>query len=307
MVFGVSRLPLAGARRFGRTLGHLGTLLSPNSLRCIEDQLEYSFGSTRSEATRRRIARSVLPDLGEQLCEFLVQSRWGLDRLLASIELTGLDQLSRAVVQGIERGKGLIAIGGHFGSWELSAALLNHLTPGDLYCVARRYDHEGYQKILESLRRGFGTRMIYQEDSLLPILRVLRRGGCLGLLPDQDFKQLHEGIFVNFLGRPAYTTTTPAELALRTGAAMLVLTCHREGPRMVVKSSPLVSAEDFSADPNPVASITRWWSGEIEKRIRERPSQWVWLHRRWRTTPDRLEYRALRRQERERKRRRETP
>jgi KDO2-lipid IV(A) lauroyltransferase len=166
-------------------------------------------------------------------------------------------------------------------------------------CVARRYEHAGYQTILDRIRARLGVRARAQEESLVPVLRMLREGGALGLLPDQDFKQLHDGIFVDFLGRPAYTTTLPAQLALRTGAPLIVATTHREGDRLVVHSSELADPERFRRSRDPVRALTEWWSRELEARIRSHPSQWVWLHRRWRTTPDRLSYRAERRKERE--------
>jgi len=299
----VSILPLPAARALGRAMGRIGNLVSPSSVRRAREHLAISLGATRSERAIRRIASSVLPTLCAQICELLVLQRRGLARILATVEIEGLEEFRRKVEAGLARGHGMIGVSGHYGHWDLTAALFTWCCRGDAICVARRYEHEGYQRLIDGVRRRLGVQLRSQEESLAPVLRLLLRGGALGLLPDQDFKQIHDGIFVEFLGRPAYTTTLPAELALRTGAALIVATTHREGDRLIVRSSELALPESFRAHPDPVRTLTEWWSGELEGRIRAHPAQWVWLHRRWRTTPDRLEYRALRRREREARRR----
>jgi len=299
----VSALPPAAARCLGRLLGRLGNLVSPSSVRRAREHLFLSLGATRSERAIRRIASSVLPTLCAQICELLVFQRRGLDRVLASVEIEGLGEFRRRCEEALARGHGLIGVSGHFGHWDLTAALFTACCRGEAVCVARRYEHEGYQRLIERLRSRLGIRVRSQEESLAPVLKLLKRGGSLGLLPDQDFKQLRDGIFVEFLGRPAYTTTLPAELALRTGAPIIVATTHRDGDRIRVDSSPMASPEEFRLLPDPTRALTEWWSRELERRIRAHPEQWVWLHRRWRTTPDRLEYRALRRREREARRR----
>ncbi len=303
-VAGISRLPLPVARHVGRRLGALGTIVSPTSRRRTLEHLELSLGETRSRAELRSIARRILPTLGAQLCESLVFARWGGERTFQTLEIEGLEELRATIAEGRRRGRGIIGVSAHYGHWELIAALISNVCKGDALCVVRRYEVEGYQSVLAGIRSRLGVRMRYQEDSLVPVLRHLKRGGFLGLLPDQDFRNLYDGIFVDFLGRPAFTTTTPAQLALRTGASVCAATLHREGDRLIVRGSALVDPETFRADADPVRALTEWWSRELENRIRAHPEQWVWLHRRWRTTPDRLEYRSHRRREREEKRRR---
>lgn len=298
-VVGLSRLPLPLARSIGRTLGRLAYRISRTSRRRIREQLGLAFGATRSDVAIARTARAVLPSLGAQLAEVPGLARGGIDAVIARERIEGLERMREELAAGLAPGRGLVGISGHFGHWELTAALFSRLGEVPTVCVARRYEHEGYQRILEDIRARLGVRVVHQEDSMIPVVRTLRSGGCLGLLPDQDFKQLHDGIFVPFLGRPAYTTVTPAELAIRTGAGLVVATVHRERGRLVAEASraPIDALRESS---DPIRAITEWWSRELERRVRAHPEQWVWLHRRWRTTPDRLEYRAIRRQERTR-------
>lgn len=297
-------LPAPLARRFGRSLGRLAWWLSPLSRKRTREHLALSFGETRSPVEIERIARANLPTLGGPVAEAAGIAARGIPETLRIDPIEGYEAFVSAVTEARESGAGLIGCGGHFGCWELTAALFSHAAEGDALCVARRYEVGGYQSVIEGLRRRLGVRVIYQEDSLRPIVRHLRQGGVLGLLPDQDFKNLQDGIFVDFLGRPAYTTTTPAQLALRTGARLLVATVHRQDGQLRLETSPVRDPEEFRGEVDPVRAITEWWSRTLEARIRAAPEQWVWLHRRWRTTPDRLIYRSYRRKEREEKRQR---
>ena len=297
-------LPAPLARRVGRGLGRIAWLISPLSRRRTREHLSLAFGETRSAVAIERIARANLPALGAPVAEAVGIAARGIPATLSRDPIDGYDKFVQAVAEARQSGRGLIGIGGHFGSWELLAGLFSHATEGDALCVARRYEVEGYQTVLEGMRHRLGVRVVYQEDSLMPIVRHLRQGGVLGLLPDQDFKNLQDGIFVDFLGRPAYTTTTPAQIALRTGASIFVATLHRRDGTLVLDASPVRHPDEFRGEEDPVRAITAWWSKCLEQRIRAAPEQWVWLHRRWRTTPDRLVYRSYRRKEREEKRRR---
>ncbi len=299
LVAALSRLPLPVARAIGTGIGRIGNWVSPASRQRTREHLAAAFDATRSELALRRIARANLPTLASQVCELLVFQRWGIERTLAEVEFEGLERFETLIENALAGGRGMIGVSAHFGHWELTAALFSRACGGNALCIARRYEHEGYQRILETIRRRIGIRVQYQEDSLTPVIRLLRRGGALGVLPDQDYKQLQDGIFVDFLGRPAYTTTAPAELALRTGAPLLVATLHRAGDRIRIQISEPADLDRCRRAQDPVRALTEWWSREIERRIRSDPTQWVWLHRRWRTTPDRLEYRASRRRDRE--------
>jgi len=297
----LSRCPPAVARRLGSGLGTLARLLSPGVTRTMRAHLDASWGTALSPRALHHIARRVLPSLVATICESVSIARRGVDATLARTPIDGLEAFEARVRAGP---RGVIVVGAHYGHWELLGGILARAKGGDALCIARRYEVEGYERIVGALRQGLGVRTLAQEDSLLPVIRTLRRGGALGLLPDQDFKNLADGVFVDFLGRPAYTTIAPAELSLRTGAPIVVATLRREGARMVLESGAPIEPSRFASHAEPARAITECWSRELSDHIRRGPHLWVWMHRRWRTTPERLHYRSLRRKEREEKRRR---
>jgi Kdo2-lipid IVA lauroyltransferase/acyltransferase len=134
------------------------------------------------------------------------------------------------------------------------------------------------------MRRRFGMEIVYQDESPRKLLRALRDGKIVALLADQDVPRL-DGVFVPFFGRPAYTPTGPAALAVASGAELVLahtLRVGRDRHRLVV-TEPI--AFDRSDRDRAILEGTRAWCAMLERVIREHPEQWVWMHRRWRTAP----------------------
>jgi KDO2-lipid IV(A) lauroyltransferase len=132
------------------------------------------------------------------------------------------------------------------------------------------------------MRRRFGMEVIYQDESPRKLLRALRDGRILAVLADQDVRRL-DGVFVPFLGRPAFTPSAPVSLALAARAPLVLGYALRvgRGRHRVVVSDPIEL--DRADKKKAVVEGTRAWSALVEAAIRENPEQWVWMHRRWRT------------------------
>ena len=121
------------------------------------------------------------------------------------------------------------------------------------------------------------------------MLKLFRQGGALGILIDQDIRGV-QSVFVPFFGRLAATPRAAADLALRFGAAVLVVTCARRGPRAadghrldVVEVAYDEAAVDREAE---VIRLTAACAAVQEEAIRRHPAEWVWMHQRWKTRPD---------------------
>jgi KDO2-lipid IV(A) lauroyltransferase len=134
-----------------------------------------------------------------------------------------------------------------------------------------------------------GTTTLWREDPATgrAIIRTFRDGKALGVLIDQDTKV--QGIFVPFFGRPAWTPRAPGDLALRFGAPVIVCTSRRRGGRP--GDGHVLEVVEVPYDPAPpdreveVARIVAVCSALLEAAIRRSPSEWVWMHERWKTRP----------------------
>ena len=137
-----------------------------------------------------------------------------------------------------------------------------------------------------SYRCGSGNQPIEKNRSARSILKVLADGGTVGVLADHN-TAIEEGVFVNFFGIPASTTSGLARLALRTDAAVVpgFLSwdeTRRKYPLEFHRPVELARTGNEEAD---IIENTARFSRVIENFIRAHPDQWLWIHKRWKTRP----------------------
>lgn len=182
------------------------------------------------------------------------------------------------------RGKGILYLTGHFSAWELlpkAHALYGY----PLSFVTRPLDNAPLERYLFSVRQTAGNRVIYKRNSARQILEVLKTAGAVGILMDQN-TSLQEGIFVDFFGLPAATSTSIALLALRTEAPVLPgYLAPESGGRYTVKFLPPVDLSRTGDTARDIAFNTRRLNAILEGIIRDQPGTWLWGHRRWKNQP----------------------
>ena len=270
-------VPDSIAYGFGRLVSTLVYFADATHRRTTLANLERVYGHETTPAERRRLARRIFRNLGYNFVEFCripALSREPLDSF-ATVE--GFENAERAV----ERGKGVLFISGHIGNWELMGPL-GSLLGLPLSLVVRPIDSPEFDNLVESYRQSHGTGIIEKKRAALSIIRQLRRGECIGLLVDQ--RPHRDALVVDFMGHPASTTTVPAEIAIRTGAAVIPAYAVRERPghvRLVFEPElELQRSDDLESD---VIENTRRFQNVIERIVRRYPDQWFWPHRRWKS------------------------
>ena len=171
----------------------------------------------------------------------------------------------------------------HCASWELLGAALS-ARGFTINVIAKRVYIERLNQMLLDLRSSKGLKIIFRSDSdsAKKMLKALRSGETLALLIDQDTEV--PGVFVDFFSRPAWTPSGLAVMALKTGAPVIVALDTRlpDDTHRVVVTGPLelVRTGDHDRD---VLENTAVITKIIEGHIRKNPSQWVWMHERWKT------------------------
>jgi len=111
------------------------------------------------------------------------------------------------------------------------------------------------------------------------IFTLLRAGKSIFMLVDQ---KTNEGLAVPFFGRDAMTTPAPAALALKLGAVIVTISNERlDGARFRMTVHPMIGFEPSDDHARDVLALTTRINEEIERCVRYRPSQWLWIHRRW--------------------------
>ncbi|HEY6006310.1 MAG TPA: lipid A biosynthesis acyltransferase [Anaeromyxobacter sp.] len=283
-ILALSLLPLPIATAIGAWLGRAGWALSSRLRRDMRASLSVAFPE-KSAAERDAIARASLVHLGRVGGEVITMRRWAprLDELVdASPEAVA------TVERAWARRRGIIFVLGHIGNWELTSRLSRYVQPNA--AIAKRSWHRSLDEFVERFRAENGVGTFWRDDPSTgrSMLKLFKQGGALGILIDQDIEDV-QNVFVPFFGRAAATPRAAADFALRFGAALLVVTCHRRGPRvrdghrLEVEELPVrADAPDREAE---VLRLTAACAAIQERAIRRHPSEWVWMHQRWKTRP----------------------
>jgi len=220
------------------------------------------------EARRRTVADAALDNFGRTVIENYSGAEMAARLAGTTPEGEGLAALAQARAEG----RPVIFVTGHFGNYEAPRHLLTArgYDIGAIYrAMGNTYFNDHYVRTLEQVsgpvfERGRGT---------AGFVRHLRGGGMAVILFD-----VHDtnGVPVDFLGRPAMTTTSPADLALRYGAVVIPYFGIRrpDGLGFDIR----VEAPIPSGDP---VAMMRAMTERLEARIAEHPGQWFWVHRRW--------------------------
>ncbi len=278
---GLGRLPRPFALKAGHAVARLAYGLSDRLRRTGFRNLELAFPEM-SEGDRERILRGTFANLGRLLGEFSQLPRATPESLRQLIECEGLENLREAQA----RGRGVILFTGHLGAWELSSFALSAFGY-PLSFLVRRIDNPRVETMIEKTRTRFGNRSIDKRAAMRPMLKTLRAGGTLGILVDLN-TQPHEGIFVDFFGIPASTTSGLAALALRTGAAVLpvFVPWDESRRRFVLRIDPPLSITRTGDEGEDIRRLTSLFTSVVEDYVRRYPDQWLWIHKRWNTRPE---------------------
>jgi KDO2-lipid IV(A) lauroyltransferase len=175
-------------------------------------------------------------------------------------------------------------VSGHVGNWELLARRVA-LAGLPASTIAKESSDWRLTRLVERFRTQGRVESIWrgQQGAAKRMLRVLKSGGILGFLIDQDTAV--QSIFVRFFGHPAATPRAAADLALKTGAAVVVGFCQRKEDGRYQLSMKEILPKQTGDVENDVAALTQDLTAEIESAIRRTPEQWVWMHRRWKSQP----------------------
>jgi Kdo2-lipid IVA lauroyltransferase/acyltransferase len=277
----VRRLPRRVVLAVGRRLGRLWGSLDRRHLAIAGSNLRRAFpewDEARIEAT----ARGVYAHFGAVLLDLLWMEGRPAEELLALADLEGVEHLQAARAAG----RGVVAPSGHFGNWEFQAIASVPLV-GHVSMVARPLDNPALDRRLVALRTSSGNTVIYKRKALARVLTAIRDGDIVAILIDQNVQE-GDGIFVRFFGQPASTTTVAAALALKTGCAIVPVHCLLQpSGRYRMVYGPPVEWKGTGRRDEDVAALTQHLTAIIEGWVRETPEQWLWLHRRWKTSPSR--------------------
>jgi len=274
-------LPLRWVQALGNAIGALLVRVLGKRRRMALDNLRAALGSDRSDAELAGVVKASVQNMTKTMLELLKFPAMSDEQFARFAPVRGAEHLAEAAA----RGRGVIVVTPHYGNWEALALRISSLGH-QLTVVARDANDPATARMITDARASRGA-VIIERDQVREMLRTLRRGDVLGILPDQHGGE--GGVWLTFMGRPASTVTGPAALARRTGAAVVPGFARRtEDDTLEVNFLPPLTmphSDDAEAD---VRAGTQMVNDVLGEQIRRHPEQWMWMHNRWRTPPEDL-------------------
>lgn len=256
-----SRLPLPWIHGLGAALGRIVYRLSPSYAKRFRENLDAS-GCYRDRDEYRALLRQSVPETGKAFLElFPVWFGAGMEKL---VQCDDWDVVKKAE----EAGKGIIFLTPHLGCFEISALYCAQFMP---LTVLYRKPKLAWLEPLMSAGRSHVSLAPADLSGVRKLLRALKKGEAVGLLPDQA-PGAGEGVWAEFFGRPAYTMTLAGRLKVSSQAAVVMAFAER----LPHGTGYRLHLEAVEGDISP-SSLNH----SIEKLVRTCPSQYLWSYNRY--------------------------
>ncbi len=271
LIFLIGSLPLRVIRRLGALLGSLAWLLRTRMWLVTRQNIELCYPDLDPHR-QRVLSKESLQETGKTIAETCFAWIRPPEEVLSRINSVE----GKALVDDAHQaGHAIIFIIPHLGNWEI----INHYL-GQHYGLSHMFQPNRNRRLnsyIQERRSLTGTKFVATDRSGIKTqLKILRSGGCIGMMPDQE-PLVHTGEFVQFFGIPALTNELLKGYS-RTNCKVFTAVCEREQSGFAVK------LKEVSLHPNSdILSVT---NSAIEQAIRRQPTQYLWSYKRFRTRPD---------------------
>ncbi len=271
-------LSFTQAGRLGASLG--ATVFKLTSLRksVTLDNIRHAFPTHTPEQVNA-IAHGAYCNYGRSICEMLWSQGKSVEVLKPLVHV-----LNREVFEEEQaKGKGVILLSGHFGSWEMLVLGLRLHLGVPVVIIAQEQRNKLVDRFINAGRSRFGNTVLYMNESVRGTIQTLKSGNTVMLLGDQSAPK--ESVFVEFFGRPAATHRGAAVFSLKTGAPLVMMFLVRRADGKSDAHFERVDASNLGDTPEAqVIELTRRHTAILERYIRAYPDQWLWMHKRWKHT-----------------------
>jgi KDO2-lipid IV(A) lauroyltransferase len=250
--------------------------------RVIDENLAIAMADL-SELQRTEVARGMWEHLILMVCEIaqaprkIHETNWrDYVEVKSKSQMVGLMLSERPCV----------VVTAHYGNFEI-AGYMTGLLGFPTFTVARTLDNPFVDEYLNRFRELKGQFILPKTGSAPQADAVLNTGGALVLLGDQNAGK--RGVWIDFMGRPASCHKALALFTLLSRAPMLVTYCRRSDRpmRFEVGLAGVADPLSLDAEQGDVRGLTQWYNRLLEQEIRQFPSQYWWVHRRWKEMPPR--------------------
>ncbi|MBI3615063.1 MAG: mitochondrial fission ELM1 family protein [Candidatus Omnitrophica bacterium] len=268
---------------FGSGVGTLAYWMLPRRRTVALGNLKSAFGGSYSPGEYQRILKGMFRHFGMTLLE-VARIPW-IDRAYVDRWVQMAPGSREHLEETLAKGRGVIFITGHFGNWEL-ISITGALHGYPTLVLAREQGWPKLNALLTRYRESAGCRVVTKGFPIRELIRGLEERRVVGILSDQDGGR--NGVLAPFFKRLASTAPGAIALSLNTGAPVLpIFMVRRKGPaHTLYVGEPLKIPQEGSLQDRIQAGIAAYLE-VLEETVRRYPAQWLWLHRRWKSSPQR--------------------
>ena len=265
----LGRLPLPWLRFFGHALGILLWYSRSRMALVTLENIQICFPEL-SHSKQRTLAKNSLHHTGKTILE--TTFAWKAQRRTCLESIKSVEN-ENIVTDALNRGRGVIFIIPHLGNWEM----INHYL-GEHYGLTHMslpFKHPGINNLIDSYRARTGTRFVNVGSAgIRAQMRILKQGGCIGTMPDQE-PSVHSGSFTDFFDVRTLTSTLVSRFAEKTECETIVAVCKRTASGFHID----FAAAEIGAAHDPLLEM----NNAISSAIRNAPEQYLWSYKRFRT------------------------
>lgn len=275
----ISAIPRQLALMLASVIGEIWYMIDFKGRRMAEQQMAFALKISPRDAKIR--AKACFQLMAKNLVDMIRMGHWSKKQMGQMVSVEGYEHYLSADAKN----KGVIALTGHIGQFELLAAWFAYIKERKVAVIGRKLYDKRLDKLLVTQRQKFGILNIATVDSPLSIMRALGKGYALGVLLDQDSSNV-KGYYVDFYGKKALTAAGPIMIARKTGSPILPMAIYRTNDdKFVIRILPELRFEwtdDLNGD---IIRVLAMCNKELEGLINHDPIQWTWIHNRWRHRP----------------------
>jgi len=268
-------MPWRLCAKTGAILGTAAFYLVKSERGKIYKNLDFVHDGSIADADKIKLAKENFKNYGIGFFEFAKFSTWPVEKVASLVKETeGWEYFEKAK----QEKKSLIGVTCHISNWELIPiyAAYHGINVG---VIAKKLFDDRIDKAVNGTRSRANVKVFDRDANPREMIRELKSNGLmLGILVDQDTSV--ESIISPFLGKPAKTPTAPAVLAKRLNVVLcsLFIIRREDGYYKLIINKP------YNIEEDSTETIVKKYNDDISAMINKYPSQWVWVHERWRST-----------------------
>jgi KDO2-lipid IV(A) lauroyltransferase len=278
LAWGIPRLSRQRCIRLANFVGEVAFRLDSHSRAIALANLECAFGDTYSEKERHAIAAASFRNFARTMLELFWVQRLTHNNHAKWLVGEGMERVT-ALMQ--EKGVGAVFMCVHQGNWEMANAYCGFQNHPNL-TVAENFKNQALTEIFRKVREKGGARVIAQENSILRMLRAVKRGESVGMMIDLSVHPQQSATVLRSFGRFSSTPLIHAALAQRAGALLVPIETEPlpDGTCLVRVQPPVEWPENAST--RQIAQLC--WD-RFEPAIRKRPWEYLWSYKHFRHRP----------------------